>query len=99
MQAWRWRDASTHRRPAFRCKAVASLPPGEWVQDDGDLEFGALQPVGGVDPDLRGGRGGLGEGLADLVGLVAVRDSDCYVRWDERLPAGVPFACSYRMPG
>jgi hypothetical protein len=40
------------------------------VQDDGYLESGALQPVGGVHPDRCGGRGDAGEGLADLVCLI-----------------------------
>ena len=34
IQAWPWREASTHRRPASRWKAVASLRPdsgcGRW---------------------------------------------------------------------
>jgi hypothetical protein len=65
------------------------------VQDDGDVEFGALQAVGGVDPDHCGGsRGSLCQGLADLVGLIAVRDSDRDVLWAERLSAWVPFACA-----
>jgi hypothetical protein len=40
------------------------------------------------------GRPGAGEGFADLVGLVAVRDSDGDVLRAERLSARVSFACA-----
>ena len=69
------------------------------MKDDGHLEFCALQPVGGVDPDRCRGRGDVGEGLADLVGLIAVRDSDRYFSRADLLPAGVQFACSDRVAG
>ena len=52
-------------------------PAGQRVHDDGDLEFGALQAVGGVNSDhRRGGRGDPCQGLADLVRLIAVPNSD-----------------------
>src|ERR1035441_4295186 len=77
----------------FEVEVGGVAAPGQGVDDDGDGELCALQPVGGVDPDLRGsGRGGEAEGLADLVGLVAVGDADGDVAGAERLAAGVALA-------
>ena len=75
-------------------------PSGQRVQDDGDGEFGALQAVSCVDPDHPGGRrGGLRQGLPDLVGLIAVGGSDRDVLRAERLTAWVPFARAYGPAG
>jgi hypothetical protein len=77
----------------FEVEAGGVAAPRQGVDDDGDGELCALQPVGGVDPDLAGGgRRGEGEGLADLVGLVAVRDADSDVAGAERLSVGVALA-------
>jgi hypothetical protein len=52
------------------------------VQDDADVEFGALRPVGGIHFDHSGDGGfGLCEGLADSVSLASVRDPDSDVLW------------------
>jgi hypothetical protein len=70
------------------------------VQDDGDGKFGSLQAVSGVYSDHPGGRrGGLRQDLADLVGLIAVRNSYRDVLWAERLAALVLFARTDGPPG
>src|ERR1035441_763792 len=77
----------------FEVEAGSVAAPGQGVDDDGDGELRALQPVGGIDPDFPGGgRGGEGQGLADLVGLVAVGDADGDVAGTEWLPAGMALA-------
>ncbi len=74
--------------------------PGQRVDDDGDGELCALQPVGGVYPDLPGGGwGGQGECLADLFGLAAVGDADGDVAGVEWLAAGVALAGPDRPAG
>jgi hypothetical protein len=65
------------------------------VQNDGYVKFGALQAVGGADPDHRSGDwSNTCQRLADLVRLVSVRDSDRDVLSAERPTSQVPFVYS-----
>ena len=54
-------------------------PAGQWMPDDDDLEFTALEDVGGVDDDLVDGsplRRYVSGSPFDVVSLVAVSDAD-----------------------
>lgn len=61
---------------------------GEGVQDDGDAEFAALEPVGGVDGDAVQLGVVAGQERADVVSLAAVGGADGDVTGLQGVPLG-----------